>query len=56
MYAYDVNLWDESINATEENRETLFHSGKKVDFEVKAQETVCMLMYRHLNARQYHSI
>jgi hypothetical protein len=44
---YYVNLVDESINATQENRESLLFLGKEVDFE--AMETAYLLMFHHQN-------
>jgi hypothetical protein len=56
VYADDVNLLDNSINAIKENIGTLSEASRDVDLEINAEKTKYMIMSRHQNSGQNQSI
>jgi hypothetical protein len=56
VYADDVNLLGDNIDAMKKNTETLIGAIKEVGLEVNAEKTKYMFLSRHQNAWQNHSI
>jgi hypothetical protein len=56
VYADDVNLLGDNINAIKRNTQTLIEVSKEVGLEVNTEKTKCMLLSRHQNAGQNHDI
>jgi hypothetical protein len=56
VYADDVNLLGDNIDAINKNTETLMYSRKEVCLEVNTEKTKYMLLSRHQNAGQNHDI
>jgi hypothetical protein len=54
--ADDVNLVDDSINTTKENKETLTEASRNVGLEINAQRTKYTIMSRHPNSRRNQNI
>jgi hypothetical protein len=52
VYADDVNLLGDNVDATKKNMETLIHASKEVGLEVNTEKTKYMLLSRHQNAGQ----
>jgi hypothetical protein len=56
VYADDVNLLGDNIDAVEKNTETLIDASKEVGLEVNTEKTKYMLLSRHQNAGKNHDI
>jgi hypothetical protein len=56
VYADDVNLLGDNVDAIKKNTRTLTDASKEVGLEVNAEETKFMLLSRHQNAGQNHDI
>jgi hypothetical protein len=56
VYAHDMNLQGDNVDTIKKNIETLFEASKGVGLEVNTQKTKYMLLSRHQNAEQKHSI
>jgi hypothetical protein len=56
VYAYDVNLLGDNVDAIKKNMETLIDSSKEVGLEVNTEKTKYMLLSRHQNAGQSNDI
>jgi late competence protein required for DNA uptake (superfamily II DNA/RNA helicase) len=56
IYADDVNLLGDNIDAIKKNMETLFDGSKEVGLEVNTEKTKYMLLSRHQNAGQSYYI
>jgi hypothetical protein len=56
VYADDVNLLGDNIDAIKKNMETLIDASKEVGLEVNTEKTKYMLLSRHQNAGQSHNI
>jgi hypothetical protein len=54
--AKDVNLLEANIDTAKKNTETLTDASKEVDLEVNADKTKYILLSRHQNGGQNHSI
>jgi hypothetical protein len=52
VYADDINLLRDNINAVKRNTEVLIDAIMEVGLEVNAKKTKYMLMTRHQNAGQ----
>jgi hypothetical protein len=52
VYADDVNLLGDNIDAIKKNTETLIDASKEVDLEVNTEKTNYMLLSHHQNAMQ----
>jgi hypothetical protein len=50
VYADDVNLLGDNIDAIKKNMETLIDASKEVGLEVNTEKTKYMLLSRHQNA------
>jgi hypothetical protein len=49
VYADDVNLLGDSINAITENSETLLEASRDIGLEINAEKTKYMIMSRYPN-------
>jgi hypothetical protein len=56
VYADDVNLLGDNINAIKKNMETLIDASKEVGLDVNTEKTKDMLLSRHQNTWQSHDI
>jgi hypothetical protein len=56
VYAHDVNLMGDSIDAIKKKLETLIDASKKVGLNVNTEKTEYMLPSRHQNAGQIYDI
>jgi hypothetical protein len=56
VYADNVNLLGDNIDTIKKNTQTLIDASKKVDLEVKVEETKYMLLSHHQNPRKIHDI
>jgi hypothetical protein len=56
VYADDVNLLGDNIDAINKNMETLIDASKEVGLEVNTEKTKYMLLSRDQNAGQSHDI
>jgi sorting nexin-29 len=56
VYADDVNLLGDNIDAVKKNMETLIDASKEVGLEVNTEKTKYVLLSRHQNAGQSHDI
>jgi hypothetical protein len=56
LYADDINLLGDRINATEENTETLLEASRDIGLEINAEKTKYMIMSRHPNSEQNQNI
>jgi hypothetical protein len=56
VYADDVNLLGDNIDAIKKNMETSIDASKEVGLEVNTEKTKYMLLSRHQNAGQSHDI
>jgi hypothetical protein len=56
VYADDVNLLGDNIDAIKKNMETLTDTSKEVRLEVNTEKTKYMLLSRHQNAGQSYDI
>jgi hypothetical protein len=54
--ANNVNLLGDSVNAIQENIETLLEASRDVGLEINAEKTKCMIMSRRPNSRQNQNI
>jgi hypothetical protein len=54
VYADDVNLLGNNIDAIKKNTETSFDASKEVGLEVNTEKTKYMLLSRHQSAGQNH--
>jgi hypothetical protein len=54
LYAYDVNLLTDNIDAIKKNAKALFDANKEVGLEVNVDKTKYMLLSRRQNAWQNH--
>jgi hypothetical protein len=50
VYADDVNLLGDSVNAIKENTETLLEVSWDVGLEINGEKTQYMIMSHHLNS------
>jgi hypothetical protein len=55
VYADDVNLLDNSVNAIKKNTETLLEASRDIGLEINAEKTY-MIMSCHLNSGQNHNM
>jgi hypothetical protein len=56
VYADDVNLLGDSVNAIKENSEILSEASRDIGLEINAEETKYMIMSRHPNSGQNQNI
>jgi hypothetical protein len=56
VYADDVNLLVDNIDAIKKNMETLIDASKEVGLEVNTEKNMYMLLSRHQNAGQSYDI
>jgi hypothetical protein len=56
VYADDVNLLGDNVDAIKKNMETLIDASKEVGLEVNTEKTKYMLLSRHQNPRQSYDI
>jgi hypothetical protein len=56
VYADDVNLLGDKIDAIKKNMGTLIDASKEVSLEVNTEKTKYMLLSRHQNAGQSYNI
>jgi hypothetical protein len=56
VYADDVNLLGDNIDAVKKNIETLIDASKEVGLEANTEKTKCMLLSHHQKAGQNHDI
>jgi hypothetical protein len=56
VYADDLNLLGDNIDAIKKNIETLIDGSKEVGLEVNAEKTMCMLLSLHHNTGKTHNI
>jgi hypothetical protein len=56
VYADDVNLLGDSVNTTEENRETLLEASRDIGLETNEKKTKYMIMSHHQNSGQNQNI
>jgi hypothetical protein len=56
VYADDVNLLGDKINATKRNTQTLIDTSKEVGIEANPEKTNCILLSRHQSAGQNHDM
>jgi hypothetical protein len=56
VYADDVNLLGDSINAIKENRETFLEASRDVGLEINAEKTNYMIMSHHPNSGQNQNV
>jgi hypothetical protein len=56
VYADDVNILGDNIDAIKKNTETLIDASKGVGLEGTAEKTIYMLLTRHQNAGRNHNI
>jgi late competence protein required for DNA uptake (superfamily II DNA/RNA helicase) len=56
VYADDVNLLDDNIDAIKKNMDILIDASKEVGLEVNTEKTKYMLLSRHQNAGQSYDI
>jgi hypothetical protein len=56
VYADDLNLLDDSINAIKENTGILLHSSRGIGLEINAEKTKYIRMSRHPNSGQNQNI
>jgi hypothetical protein len=56
VYAHDVNLYEHNTDTVKKNTETLIYGTKKVGINVRAENTVHILLSHHQNAWQNHGI
>jgi hypothetical protein len=56
VYAEDINLLDDSINAIKENTEIFLQGSTDVGLEINAEKTKYMIMSRHPNSGQNQNI
>jgi hypothetical protein len=56
VYADDVNLLGDNIDAIKKNMETLIDASKEVGLEVNTKKTKYMLLSRHQNAGESYDI
>jgi hypothetical protein len=56
VYAYDINLFGDSVSTIKENTETLLEASKDIGLEINAEKTKYMIMSRHPNSGQNQNI
>jgi hypothetical protein len=56
VYTNDDNVLHENINITKKNTEALLDASRDVGLEVNVEKNQCMVMCRHQNAEQIHSL
>jgi hypothetical protein len=56
VYADDINLLGDSINAIRENTETLLEVSRDVDLEINAEKTKYRTVSRHQNSEHNQNI
>jgi sorting nexin-29 len=56
VYADDVNLLGDSVDAIEESSETILEASRDTDQEINAEKTKYMIMSRHPNSGQNQNI
>jgi hypothetical protein len=56
VYADDMNLLGDNIDARQRNKQTLTNASKEVGLEVNTEKTKYMLFSRRLKAGQNHNI
>jgi hypothetical protein len=56
VYADDVNLLGDNIDAIKKNMETLNDASKEVGLEENTEKTKYMLLFHHQNAGQNYDI
>jgi hypothetical protein len=52
VYADDVNLLGDCLNAVKENSETLLEASRDIGLEINAEKTKYMIMSRHPSSGQ----
>jgi hypothetical protein len=55
VYVDDLNVLGNNIDMTKKNHRNCYAS-KKVDLEINAEKTKCMLLSHHQNVEQIHDI
>jgi hypothetical protein len=56
VYADDVNLLGDSVNAIKENSEILLEASRDIGLEINAEKTKYMIMSRHPNSGQNQNV
>jgi hypothetical protein len=56
VYADDINLLGDSVNAIKENSETLLEASRDIGLEINAEKTKYMIMSRYPNSGQNQNI